>query len=214
MTRVAVLASGGGTNLQALIDAVASGHPAKLVVVVSDQRDAGALARAAAAGIPGLCVPKRKDQDRAAYDRALVDVLRAHAVDWVCLAGFMRLVTPAFLDAFPGRVLNVHPALLPAFPGLHAQEQAHAYGVRVAGATVHFVDAGTDTGPIIAQGVVQAFPDDTVDDLRARILTVEHRLYPMVLRWAVEGRLRLEGRRVRVDLQPGESTSLTPGSPS
>ncbi len=212
MNRVGVLASGGGTNLQALIDAVATGHPAKLVVVASDKRDAGALERARAAGIPAIVVPKTKAQDREAYDRSLVDALRAYAIDWVCLAGFMRIVTPAFLGAFPNRVLNIHPALLPAFPGLHGQQQAHDYGVRVAGATVHFVDAGTDTGPIIAQGVVPALQDDTPDALAARILTMEHRLYPMALRWAVEGRLRVEGRQVHVDLRPGESTALfSPG---
>lgn len=208
MNRTAVLASGGGTNLQALIDAVAGGHPAKLVVVASDKRDAGALDRARNAGIPAICVPKAKAQDREAYDRSLVAALRSYDVDWVCLAGFLRIVTPAFLDAFPNRVLNIHPALLPSFPGLHGQEQAHAYGVRVAGATVHLVDAGTDTGPILAQGVVPALQDDTPADLSARILTMEHRLYPMALRWAVEGRLRVEGRRVHVDLLPGESTAL------
>jgi phosphoribosylglycinamide formyltransferase 1 len=201
MKRTAVLASGSGTNLQALIDAVAAGHPAQLVVVASDKRDAFALERAREANIPAVHVGKRKDESREAYDQRLVDLLRAHHVDWVCLAGFMRLVTPTLLDAFPHRVLNIHPALLPAFPGLHAQAQAHAYGVRVTGVTVHFVDAGTDTGPIIAQTAVPVLPDDTVESLSARILLEEHRLYPTVLRWAVEGRLHLDGRHVHIDVR-------------
>lgn len=203
--RVAVLASGGGTNLQAMFDAVQTGHPMQIVAVISDQPDAGALIRARAAGAPAFAVPRSRGMSRDTHEAHIVDVLRAAAADWVALAGYMRLVGPRLLDAFPGRVLNIHPSLLPAFPGLHAQAQAHAAGVRVSGATVHFVDQGMDTGPIIAQGVVPAHPTDTVDDLQARILTVEHQIYPLALRWAVEGRLRLVDTRAIVDLHPDEA---------
>jgi phosphoribosylglycinamide formyltransferase-1 len=134
---------------------------------------------------------------RAEYDRALVEALQAHDVAWVCLAGYMRLVTPTFLQAFPGRILNVHPALLPAFPGLHAVRQALAYGVKVTGCTVHLVDEGTDTGPIVAQAVVPVLPGDDEASLSQRIQREEHRLYPEVLQAAAEGRLTVEGRRVK-----------------
>ena len=130
--------------------------------------------------------------------------LQAHQCQWVALAGFMRILTVTFLDAFPGRVLNIHPALLPAFPGVHAQAQAFNAGVRVAGATVHLVDAGMDTGPIIAQGAVPRLPEDTVEDLQQRILAVEHQLYPAVLRWAVQGRVHVASGEVSVDLPDGE----------
>lgn len=210
---VAVLVSGSGTNLQALIDATRSAdHPARIALVVSNRRDAYALVRAEQAGIPTRVLPNRAFADRAAYDAALVATLREAGVEWVALAGFMRLLTPTLLDAYPWRVLNVHPALLPAFPGLHGQQQAFDYGVRIAGATVHLVDPGTDTGPIIAQGAVPVLPDDTAETLQQRILRVEHRLYPMALRWAVEDRLRVDGRTVRVALRPGEATWLWEGA--
>jgi phosphoribosylglycinamide formyltransferase-1 len=193
-----VLISGSGTNLQALLDACAApDFPARVAVVISNRRDAYGLERARAAGVPAVWVPHR-GKARADFDAELVAALREHGAQWVCLAGFMRIVTPVFLDAFPQRVLNIHPALLPAFPGVHAQAQALAAGVKVAGATVHFVDAGTDTGPIIAQGAVPVLDDDDEDALKARILAVEHELYPRALRQAVEGRLRVEGRRVVV----------------
>ncbi|MEQ1500875.1 MAG: phosphoribosylglycinamide formyltransferase [Myxococcota bacterium] len=205
---VAVIASGSGTNLQALIDDAASpGHPVSLAVVVSDRLDAGALDRARAAGIPAVHVPRRGHPDRDAHDRAIGRVLINHGVEWICLAGYMRLVGPGLLDAYRWRVLNVHPALLPAFPGLDAQRQAHAAGVRIAGCTIHLVDEGTDTGPIVAQGAVPVLPTDDVDALRRRILRMEHALYPRVLRWAVEGRLTVEDRRVILDLPPGASAS-------
>ena len=132
----------------------------------------------------------------------------AYRVSWVALAGFMRIITPVFLDAFPGRVINIHPSLLPAFPGVNAQQQAYDAGVAVTGATVHFVDAGMDTGPVIAQGVVPRRDDDAVEDLKARILTMEHRLFPMVMRLAAEGRLALRDGEVEADLLPGESLRL------
>lgn len=207
--RVGVLISGGGTNLQALLDACeAPGFPARVAVVVSNRKDAFGLERARRGCVPGLWLPQ-KGLERADYDRAMVALLREHAVDWVCLAGFMRIVTPVLLGAFPDRVLNIHPSLLPAFPGLHAQRQALEAGCRVSGATVHLVDEGTDTGPILIQGVVPVLPQDTEDTLAARILSVEHRIYPLALRWAAEGRVRLEGRRVHLDLGPDELPAIS-----
>jgi phosphoribosylglycinamide formyltransferase-1 len=192
---VGVLISGSGTNLGALLAATqAPDHPARIAVVISNRPDAGGLERARVAGVPAEVAPHRAHADRHAYDTHLAARLQAHGVRWVCLAGFMRIVGPALIDAFEGRVLNVHPALLPAFPGLHAQRQALEHGVKVAGATVHLVDSGTDTGPIVAQEAVPVLPHDDEAALSARILAVEHRIYPAALRWAVEGRLRVEGR--------------------
>ena len=206
---VGVLASGGGSNLQALLDAEADPTwPARVAVVISNRADAGALERARRHDRPAVHLPRRKDQPREAHDQALVQVLQAHGVQWVCLAGYMLLVTPTLLQAFPDRVLNIHPALLPAFPGLHGQAQALHHGARIAGATVHLVDGGCDTGPIINQGAVPVLPEDDEATLSARILRVEHRLYLQALRWAVEGRLRVQGRRVAVDLPPGQATWL------
>ncbi|OGL07855.1 MAG: phosphoribosylglycinamide formyltransferase, partial [Candidatus Rokubacteria bacterium RIFCSPLOWO2_02_FULL_73_56] len=157
-----VLASGRGSNLQAILDAtVAPGFPARVAVVVSDHEGAQALGRARARGVPAVWLNPKDFGDRAAYDVALAGVLEAHGVGLVCLAGFMRILGPAFVRAWAGRILNVHPALLPAFPGLAAQRQALAYGVRLAGATVHFVDEGVDTGPIVLQASVPVHPDDT-----------------------------------------------------
>ena len=209
MKRVAVLLSGSGTNLASLIQAVdAEDFPAKIALVISNRPKAYGLERASIAGIPTAVLRHRNYPDRESYDQALVDVLHEHRIEWVCLAGFMRIVTPVFLGAFPSRVLNVHPALLPAFPGLHGQEQTLNYGVRIAGATVHFVDEGCDTGAIILQGAVPVLPDDDIDGLKARILEIEHKIYPIALRWAVEERLVVDGRKVRVDLRPGESTLI------
>jgi len=206
--RLGVLASGGGTNLQALLDGCAAGRlGAEVALVLSNVPDAGALGRAARAGVPTDCLPSRGVADRQAYDLALVERLRAARVDLVCLAGYMRLVTPAFLRAFGPtaatrgcpRVVNVHPALLPAFPGLHAQRQALAAGVKLAGCSVHFVDEGTDTGPVIAQAAVPVLDGDDEAALSARILAEEHRLYPQAVAWFAAGRLSLAGRRVLLD---------------
>jgi phosphoribosylglycinamide formyltransferase-1 len=208
MIRIGVLASGSGSNLQAILEACAAGRIAGTVaVVVSNVPGARALERARSAGAPAELLPSKGVADRAAYDAALVERLRAHGVDLVCLAGYMRIVTPVFLDAFgPGaatrgcpRVMNVHPALLPSFPGLHAQRQAVEHGARFSGCTVHFVDTGTDTGPIIAQAVVPVLPGDTEETLAARILVEEHRVYPQAVQWFAEGRLSATGRRVTVD---------------
>jgi phosphoribosylglycinamide formyltransferase-1 len=203
---VGVLVSGRGSNLQALLDAAADpAFPAEIVRVVSNVPDVYALERARKAGVDAVCVPS-KGRPRAEFEQELLATLGP--VEWVCLAGFMRVLTPTFLGQFPGRVLNIHPALLPSFPGTHGPGQALAYGVTQAGVTVHLVDAGVDTGPILAQGSVPVLDDDTEDSLAARILAVEHRIYPMVLRWAAEGRIRTEGRRAFVRLPDGDARWL------
>jgi phosphoribosylglycinamide formyltransferase-1 len=222
--RLGVLASGSGTNLQALLDAGRAGRlGAEVALVLSNVPGAKALERAAAAGVPHACLPSRGVADRAAYDAALVERLAEAGVEVVCLAGYMRLVTPAFLRAFgptPAtrgcpRVVNVHPALLPAFPGLHAQAQALAAGVKLAGCTVHFVDEGTDTGPIIAQAAVPVLDGDDEASLAARILVEEHRLYPEAVGWLAAGRLSLAGRRVLLDGAPAPAGSpRAPGVPA
>lgn len=200
--RVAVLVSGGGTNLQALLDAAADPwFPADVVQVVSNVPDVFALERARAAGVPS-CVISHRQRTREEFEGDLLQALPD--VDIVCLAGFMRVLTARFLDAFPSRVMNIHPALLPAFPGAHGIADALAYGVTQAGATCHLVDSGVDTGPILAQGTVPVLEGDTHVTLAARVLEVEHRLYPMCLRWMAEGRVHVEGRKARVDLLPGE----------
>jgi phosphoribosylglycinamide formyltransferase 1 len=203
-----VLVSGSGTNLQALLDAVDAGTlEAKIGVVVSNVATAKALDRAKSAKIPAIVVDHKAFASRHAFDAAVVEVLQAHHVDCVVLAGFMRIVTSTVLDAFPNRVVNVHPALLPAFPGTHAQRQALDYGVAITGCTVHFVDAGTDTGPIIAQAAVPVLDSDDEASLTARILQKEHELLPMVLQWIGQGRVVVEppegGRsRTRVRVRP------------
>lgn len=207
--RIAVLASGGGTNFQALIDACAApDFPARICLLLTNRPRAGCLERAERAGIPTRVLRHRAYDSREAFDTAMVAALREAGAEWVCLAGFMRVVTPVFLEAFAGRVLNIHPSLLPAFPGLHAQQQAYEAGVRVSGCTVHFVDPGVDTGPIIVQGVVPRLEGDSAENLQQRILAMEHRVFPLALRWAAEGRLRLVDGVARVDLQPGESRAL------
>ena len=210
MITLGVLVSGSGTNLQAILDAVAAGTlDARIAVVVSNVAGAGALERARAAGVETVVIDHRQHADRRTFDVALVDALRARKVDLVVLAGFMRLLSEVMLEAFPMRVINVHPALLPAFPGVHAQKQAVDYGVRVAGCTVHFVDHGTDTGPIVAQAVVSVLDDDDEESLRRRILKREHDLLPRVLQWIAEGRVSVEasassGGRARVRVRGAE----------
>jgi phosphoribosylglycinamide formyltransferase 1 len=198
-----VLVSGSGTNLQAVLDAVQDGRiPATVAVVVSNVAAAKGLDRARAAGVPAVVVDHKAYADRESFDGAVVEVLRSHGVECVVLAGFMRIVTPVLLSAFPHRVVNIHPSLLPAFPGVNAQAQALRYGVRVTGCTVHLVDAGTDTGPIVAQSAVPVLDGDDEDALRARILEKEHQLLPEVLRWIAEGRVEVlpgkQGERPRV----------------
>jgi phosphoribosylglycinamide formyltransferase-1 len=194
-----VLLSGSGTNLQALIDAIAAGQlHARIAVVISNVADAGGVERARRQGLTVRVLAHRDVPTRAAYDTQVVEILRAHGVELVVLAGFMRLVTPVLLAAYPWRVVNVHPALLPAFPGLHAERQALDHGARLTGVTVHFVDEETDHGPILAQAAVPVFADDTEATLHARIQRQEHRLYPFAIQLIAEGRVRIEGRRVVV----------------
>ncbi|OLB10055.1 MAG: phosphoribosylglycinamide formyltransferase [Candidatus Rokubacteria bacterium 13_2_20CM_2_64_8] len=199
LLRVGVLASGRGSNLQALLDAGSrADYPARVVVVVSDREDARALARARAAGVSSLFVNPKDHGDRAAYDAVLTKTLEHHEVGLVCLAGFMRILSPVFVRAWQGRLMNIHPSLLPAFPGLHAQRQALDHGVRIAGATVHFVDEGVDTGPIVLQAAVPVEATDTEETLAARILIEEHRIYPEAVRLFAEGRLHVTGRQVSI----------------
>jgi phosphoribosylglycinamide formyltransferase-1 len=195
--KIGVLASGNGSNLQSLIDRSTDGTlPAQVACVISNNAAAFALERARRHGIPALHLDHRLFSCREAYDEALVDALREHGVELVALAGFMRIITPVLIDAFPNAIMNIHPALLPSFPGLHAQCQALNHGVKIAGCTVHFVDRGTDTGPIICQAAVPVMEGDTEDSLSARILVEEHRCYPMAVRLFAEGRLIVEGRKV------------------
>jgi phosphoribosylglycinamide formyltransferase-1 len=207
-----VLVSGGGTNLQAILDAIAAKTlDARVAVVVSNTAGAGGLERAKKAGVPTVVLDHKAYAGREAFDAAVVDALRAHGVEWVVLAGFMRIVTCVLLDAYAMRVVNIHPALLPAFPGVDAQKQALDYGVRVTGCTVHFVDAGTDTGPIIAQRAVAVLAGDDVETLKARVLVEEHRLLPEVLQWIAEGRVSVVGGegRARVVVAEGARTRVT-----
>jgi len=197
--RLGVLASGGGTNLQAIIDRSQDGSlSAEIAVVITNNPGAGALERAAKAGIKTLCINHRDYPTREAFDRAMIAALQEHGVELVVLAGFMRIITQTFIAAFPDRVINIHPALLPAFPGLHVQQQALDYGARFSGCTVHFVDGGVDTGPILIQAVVPVLPDDDAETLAARILEQEHRIYPRAIQLIAEGRVQVDGRRVRI----------------
>jgi phosphoribosylglycinamide formyltransferase-1 len=201
--RVAVLASGRGSNFRALAEAAASGRiSAAVVVLVADRAGAGALAVARELGIEAVVCEPGQHPSREAHEKAVVAALEERRVGLVCLAGYMRLVSPAFVDHFRGRLLNVHPSLLPAFPGLHPQRQALEHGVRVSGATVHFVDDGVDTGPIALQAAVPVMPDDTEAALAERILAEEHRLYPEAVRLFALGRFEIRGRRVRIRETP------------
>lgn len=197
--RLGVLVSGGGTNLQAILDACARREiAASVAVVVSDKPEAYALARAREAGVPTAVIEKKRFASREDFDAGLVAILREHGVDLVCLAGFMRLLTPVAIRAFPERILNIHPSLLPAFPGLDVQRKAIEHGARFSGCTVHVVDEGCDTGPIVIQAIVPVAPDDTPETLAARILVQEHRIYPRAIRFFAEGRVEIAGRRVRI----------------
>jgi phosphoribosylglycinamide formyltransferase-1 len=197
--RIAVLISGRGSNLQAMIDAVAQRQlDAEIAVVISNRPGAYGLERATAAGIATLTIDHRAYPSRDAFEEALVRELRARDVALVCLAGFMRLLGRTFLDAFPERILNIHPSLLPAFPGVDAQGQALAHGVKVAGATVHFVTGELDGGPIVRQSAIAVRDDDTAETLAARILEVEHRIYPEAAALVLGGGWTIDGRRFRV----------------
>jgi len=194
--RLAVLISGRGSNLQSIIDAVSSGRlDATLAIVISNRSQAAGLVRAREVGIDARWMNPRDHADRDDYDRAIVDLVRDRGVDLICLAGYMRLVGGALLDAFPNRILNIHPSLLPAFPGLEAQRQAFEHGVRVTGATVHLVTRELDNGPIVLQSAVPVLSGDTVETLSARILLEEHRIYPEAIQIVLQGRWTIDGRR-------------------
>jgi phosphoribosylglycinamide formyltransferase-1 len=194
--RIAVLISGRGSNLQALIDAVSDGRlRAEIAVVISNRADAQGLERARAANIDTLTIPHRDFPTRDAFEAVLVRELRVRDVSLICLAGFMRLLGPTFLDAFPNRILNIHPSLLPAFPGVDAQRQAWDHGAKIAGATVHFVTGELDGGPIITQRAIPVLDDDTPETLAARILDVEHRIYPEAVGLVLDGGWTIDGRR-------------------
>ena len=195
-----VLISGSGTNLQAIIDAIEEKRlDAAIRVVISNRGDAQGLNRAKNHRIPTEVVDHHRSPTREAYDQSLIDILNARKVELAILAGFMRLLSPLFVRAFPNRIMNVHPSLLPAFPGLHVQRKAVDYGVRFSGCTVHFVSEECDQGPVIIQAVVPVFPDDTEETLSARVLKEEHRIYPRAIQLYSEGRLHIMGRRVVVD---------------
>jgi len=199
VVRVGVLASGNGSNLQALIDQSEEGSiPAEISCVISNNASALALERARRHGITAIHLDHRLFTGREAYDNAVVDSLREYGVELVALAGFMRIISPVLIEAFPNSIMNIHPALLPSFPGLHAQRQALDHGVKITGCTVHFVDAGTDTGPIICQAAVPVLDGDTEESLSARILVEEHRLYPLAVKLFAGGKLTVDGRRVIV----------------
>jgi len=212
--RVAVLISGRGSNMAALIAAArVDDYPAEIALVLSNRPDAAGLAAAQTAGLATAVVDRAPfGKDRAGFDGALQRELDAHRIDLVCLAGFMRLLTPSFVTAWQGRMLNIHPALLPAFKGLDTHARALAAGVRIHGATVHFVVPEMDSGPIIAQGALAVRDDDTAETLAARVLAIEHRLYPLALRLVAEGRVRVEGERCRIDGAPAsDDILLAPG---
>lgn len=197
--RLGVLISGGGSNLQSIIDACqAKLIPARVECVISNVAGAFGLERARRAAIPAYTVSHAEFSARNEFEDRLLAILRQHDAQLVCLAGFMRVLTSHFLSAYPGRIMNIHPALLPSFPGTHGQRDAHRYGVKFSGCTVHFVDEGTDTGPVIIQAVVPVFDDDTVESLGARILAQEHRIYPRAIQLYAEGRLEMRGRKVVV----------------
>jgi phosphoribosylglycinamide formyltransferase-1 len=198
-----VLVSGSGSNLQSLIDHIEDGTlDAAIKIVVSNNPHAYALERCRKHGIPIMVVDHNGFDTRENFDRRVVDILKSSDVELVVLAGFMRILSPAFFKAFPLRIMNIHPALLPSFPGTHVQKKALEYGVKFSGCTVHFADEGVDSGPIIIQSVVPVYDTDTVDTLSARILTEEHRIYPQAVQYYSEGRLEIDGRRVCIRKGP------------
>ncbi|MGH7899267.1 MAG: phosphoribosylglycinamide formyltransferase [Candidatus Binatia bacterium] len=196
---IGVLASGTGSNLQAIIDTIESGQvPAEIRILVCNRAQAKAVERAEQHGIPVEIIDHKTFSKRERFDERVVEVLRERGVELVCLAGFDRLLSAVFVQAFPNRILNIHPALLPAFPGLHAQRQAIEYGARIAGCTVHLVDEQTDHGPIVIQAAVPVYGDDTEESLAERILAEEHRIYPEAICLFAEERIRIDGRRVLI----------------
>lgn len=198
-TVLGVLVSGRGSNLQAILDAINAGRlVAKIGLVISDNPEANALRKVAGTGVPTAVIERGKFTTKQEFEAAIIAQLDLHHVELVVLAGFLRILSPQFINLFPARIMNIHPALLPAFPGLDAQKQALDYGVKVSGATVHFVDEGMDSGPIVLQESVPVETDDTVATLSERILHLEHRIYVRAIRLYCEGRINIEGRAVRI----------------
>jgi len=194
-----VLCSGRGTNLQSIMAAVESGQiPATIAVVITDKPDAKALERAEKAGIPHICFDRKKYSDKEAFERDIAAELHKYGVTLVVLAGFMRILSPYFVREFAGRIMNIHPSLLPSFGGAHAHRDVLAYGVKVSGCTIHFVDEGMDSGPIILQTAVPVEQDDDEDTLAARVLVEEHKLYPRAIELYCKGKLKVEGRHVKI----------------
>jgi phosphoribosylglycinamide formyltransferase-1 len=199
MLKIAVFASGRGSNFQSIIDNIKSGDiPAEIKLLISDRQDAGALKRAEHEEIEHLFIDPDHFETKADYEEELIGLLENAGVELVVLAGYMRILSPLFVKHFQNQIINIHPSLLPAFKGLDAQEQAVDYGVKYSGCTVHFVDQGMDTGPIIKQAVVEVEEDDSADDLAARILKEEHKIYPEAVKLIAEGRIKIEGRKVKI----------------
>ena len=213
--KLGVLISGAGTNLQAIIDAILRGDlKAEIRLVISNRADAQGLERARRHGIHTMVIDHRKFPSREDFDRAILAALRDRAVELVALAGFMRLLSPVMLDAFPGRIMNIHPSLLPSFPGIHGPRDAIEYGVKIAGCTVFFVTPGVDAGPVIVQAAVPVLPGDDEDRLAARILTQEHRIFPHAIALFQQGRLEIQGRRVIVKGDSARPSSAPLVNPS
>lgn len=200
MRKIGVLVSGRGSNLQAIMDRIADGYlPLEIAVVISDKADAFALERAGKAGIKNVAIPRKGCASKEEFEAKITSELKAAGCELVVLAGFMRILSAGFVNTWEHKIINIHPAILPSFPGLHGQKQALDYGVKVAGCTVHFVDAGTDSGPIILQKVVPVMDDDTEDSLSERILVQEHIAMPEALKLWAENKLEIVGRKVRVN---------------
>ncbi|HHN65842.1 MAG TPA: phosphoribosylglycinamide formyltransferase [Nitrospirae bacterium] len=209
MTRLGVLASGRGSNFQSIIDSIDSGYLyAKVELLITDNPEAFAIERARKSRIPFKIMEPSHYPDRDSYYRAIAEELKKRGVELVILAGFMRVVKKPLIDAYPMRIMNIHPALLPSFPGLHGQRQAVEYGVKISGCTVHFVDEGVDTGPIIVQAAVPVYHDDTEESLSERILMEEHKIYPYAIKLFIEGRLKVDDRRVIILDQKREEDKI------
>ncbi|MGP8152696.1 MAG: phosphoribosylglycinamide formyltransferase [Smithella sp.] len=199
LLKLGVLISGNGSNLQSIIDHIEKGSlKAAIKIVISNNPDAFGITRAKKQGIPCVILKNSDFKSKEDFDLKLIKILKDNDVDLVILAGFMRIISPAFLKAFAHKIMNIHPALLPSFPGLHGQKQALDYGVKFSGCTVHFVDEGIDTGPVIIQSVVQVFDDDTEETLAARILREEHKIYPQAIQLFADGKIEIKGRKVYV----------------
>lgn len=199
LLKLGVLISGNGSNLQSIIDNIEKGSlKATIKIVISNNPDAYGLTRAKKHGIPFIVLKHADFKSKEDFDSEVVRLLKSNNVDLVILAGFMRILTPVLLKAFPHKIMNIHPALLPSFPGIHGQKQAVDYGVKVSGCTVHFVDEGVDTGPIIIQRTVQVLDDDTEETLAERILKEEHQIYPQAIQLFADGKIEINGRKVRI----------------